>query len=997
MDENEVEKVALNIENQNKEQAIRILRSWHMVEFFQPYNLPDYSSSGHKLVNLTSAEIAKLGDRLLPWLSPSSCKELGINDHRNYCYILYLRIFDKSLVNDICDKMFHSNSAIAQMEFEQRSTLEGSSCFAKLYLNCWGTPNFETFSVSTLPWALGHLENDRLDHLTKSAFDERCSQLAEALNRIALKLPRHQNNAAEQVLNGDALLILLRELDHWAELSPNHPFAVTLDWYPANKNNKALPPAQTNSAASSARSSQEHTDPHESEEQVSSDDNNTLPILNSFYIHDIERVINSLYSGVENPALMQYLSVRTRKHADLYTDEGLALIKDKLSPEKMPQGRWLSDPKHNMTLMQQFAINTVFDDLKHHGLLSVNGPPGTGKTTILRDIVANNIVNRGKVLATLDHAYEGLTQDGFLIDALCGFEMVVASSNNAAVENISKELPLRSAVADEFTDLDHFKPIANMLNASKTRKGFQPLSDEQQCWGVISAVLGKQGNRKAFVESYFFDTHFEKGSTDELNRPEDFNILNFYRWRDLHKHEVIDFFSAKSEFIRQLEQYEEHLEELKQIAHLTSQIEKSDSVTQQENIALLSKLLIKHPNKAIPCSDMGVSDSELQRNAFWQDEKLNRLRSSLFVAALKLHQSWLTQAMENRAFQQAVYGVRNVIKGIESSNPVSSWQLLFMLVPLISTTFASVGRMFKDLDQSTVGYLLIDEAGQALPQAAVGAIWRSKRVLVVGDPLQIEPVFITPPRLTHCLSSMVLSDDAPQWDPQKWSLQQIADRANPYGCSLNIMQQPTWVGIPLWVHRRCMEPMFSIANAIAYEGRMIHGLESNQIMPLAHKSLGHSQWVDAKGSCSEKQFVPAIAEQTIALLLKVTQSNTDLFSIYIITPFRAVKRKLLEQIERHAKELLSACTVKKSDLNRWKNGNIGTVHTFQGKENDTVILVLGGDQKTQGSIKWASSKPNLLNVALTRAKRNVYVIGDADLWQREMYFDCLAKMLRQLE
>ena len=45
-----------------------------------------------------------------------------------------------------------------------------------------------------------------------------------------------------------------------------------------------------------------------------------------------------------------------------------------------------------------------------------------------------------------------------------------------------------------------------------------------------------------------------------------------------------------------------------------------------------------------------------------------------------------------------------------------SWQWINFAVPIISTTFASFHRMFKNLPANSVANLFIDEGGQAVPQ-----------------------------------------------------------------------------------------------------------------------------------------------------------------------------------------------------------------------------------------------------------------------------------------
>ncbi|MGM7387905.1 AAA domain-containing protein, partial [Acinetobacter baumannii] len=110
-----------------------------------------------------------------------------------------------------------------------------------------------------------------------------------------------------------------------------------------------------------------------------------------------------------------------------------------------------------------------------------------------------------------------------------------------------------------------------------------------------------------------------------------------------------------------------------------------------------------------------------------------------------------------------------------------------------------------------------------------------------------------------------------------------------------------------------------------------------------------------------------------------TTINSSKIKIYVISPFRKVIQACKSSIEEAG----------------IKGIECGTVHTFQGKEADIVFLVLGTakDRTGEGARAWASSSPNLLNVAVTRAKSRLYVIGNVDTWSKMDYFSTLVNIL----
>ena len=84
-------------------------------------------------------------------------------------------------------------------------------------------------------------------------------------------------------------------------------------------------------------------------------------------------------------------------------------------------------------------------------------------------------------------------------------------------------------------------------------------------------------------------------------------------------------------------------------------------------------------------------------------------------------------------------------------------------------------------------------------------------------------------------------------------------------------------------------------------------------------------------------------------------------------------------------------------VKKWVNKCVGTVHTFQGKDAKEVLFVLGCSSKSQRAMDWVVKKPNILNVACTRAKYRIAFIGNINDWKNKNYFkDFIPELINQI-
>lgn len=818
-----------------------------------------------------------------------------------------------------------------------------------------------------------------------------------------------------------------------------------------------------------------------------------VDFLNSFYIDDLARVADAVAAGDCGPALAAFLAADETLPAiqrlDV-RDPGMQdTLLEQLAPTRVPAGRWPAKVSHPLATSQQLAINAIVERLGGQGgVFAVNGPPGTGKTTMLRDLVAALVVERACRLVELPTPAAGFEEQRLawrtdrhqrwirpLRAELTGFEIVVASANNGAVANITKEIPQRKAIDDAWVgQADYFAEHA-------TRVLGEP------AWGLVAARLGNKANCGEFVSRFWFGDPAEPtkkhgdegpGFQDWLSLPgvgtgpfDWSTAVSAFRTAVVAEQRLRLARQAAHDALRQLPALERANDAAQRAWHAADQAQRAANAAAKDagqaaataNQALEAARQRRHEHRAAkpgvwemlftfgrairrwhtedePLA-MAVAEAEAAARAAttaaqaagrtaadaahrtataavdrdraasslavarrtiadarrefgtsvpdpdwrgdatrrevagpWLDETWNAARVRVFLAALDLHAAFLAGAASMiRGNLRVAMDVLNGQAPPDTAESVlrHAWQSLFLVVPVVSTTFASVSRLLGRLGREALGWLLIDEAGQAAPQAAVGALWRAKRVVAVGDPLQLEPVVT----VLHTTQAALARHHkvAETWLPGRTSVQGLADRITSLGTWLpGPDDNAVWVGAPLRVHRRCDNPMFDIVNTAVYGGLMIHGTPLRG-HPL---TIRDSAWIDITATDAEGHWIHAEGDATLQILAYLEREGVNADQIMAISPFRDAARQLRRMLDERYPQLVH-----------------GTVHTAQGKEADVVLFVLGGNPAKPGAHRWAASQPNLFNVAVSRAKQRLYVVGNHGNWAKLPYFATLAREL----
>jgi len=698
---------------------------------------------------------------------------------------------------------------------------------------------------------------------------------------------------------------------------------------------------------------------------------------------------------------------------------------------------------------QRNALHYFFS-AKHGDVLAVNGPPGTGKTTLLRSVVADLWTN-----AAIEKTEPPI--------------IVAASNNNQAVTNILESFAKVNEDGIEESLVGRWLP-------------------EVRSYGLYCCSASAKAKGKYHYFSDKNDTTMQGWQTREfLEKASECFLKKADSWReiaeptikkvqdDLHK-ELRDTKKILHTGFSLYEKYEKTNRKLSEIygsqESLTSKINETNEKLEDNSSRLISSrrlheevlalwdgrnflvnlLMWLPPIRKAECRktqrflmkhdlDIDAFDDESVEAWFNQDRK--SLKQQTFVLERDLIQckshlqqwqsaesdliSWIESLKPEKQFAEDYYNqvveigdrvlrfkmfklathyweaawlqelksfIDNNENEANSPRKISSrlrryakitpcMVSTFYMIPSLLTAYEMKDGTWKNIPLfEEIDLLIVDEAGQDLPEVSAASFAFAKKAIIVGDTDQIEPVWSVPAGVDRSnLVAFDLLKDETHYD-EFWlksglmasngNVMRVAQRQTAYH-QLEQLQR----GLYLTEHRRCYDNIIGYCNDLIYQGV----LEAKRGNPKNNVPWGEMSFVEvtspsvkfggSRGNVGEAETIANWLTDNFACIVTYARVQDDTLihvddtvvfqkSIGVVTPF-SKQAQLIRQ---------------KSKDSNLPSFTVGTVHSLQGDEKLVVLFssVYGINDKSVG--KFYDAKPNMLNVAVSRAKDSFIAFGD---------------------
>lgn len=257
--------------------------------------------------------------------------------------------------------------------------------------------------------------------------------------------------------------------------------------------------------------------------------------------------------------------------------------------------------------------------------------------------------------------------------------------------------------------------------------------------------------------------------------------------------------------------------------------------------------------------------------------------------------------------------------------------------------------------------VIFDEASQCDIASALPLLYRAKRAVIIGDPKQLAHISGMPRgQDQQLLQRFDLVEKFPHW---AYSYNSLFDLAAGFASGEDIVN--------LRDHHRSHADIIEFSNHKFYEGRLRVATRYN-LLNRPPKEQAGVRWVDVPGRVFRPASGGAVNDQEAAGVVRTLKdlviTKAYRGSIGVVSPFRA-QANLIRELALADSEI--------SNLLTSQEFLVDTVHKFQGDERDVMIFSpVVSEGITPGAVSFLKNNGNLFNVAITRARAQLIVVGD---------------------
>lgn len=570
------------------------------------------------------------------------------------------------------------------------------------------------------------------------------------------------------------------------------------------------------------------------------------------------------------------------------------------------------DKEFNSILIFPFGINqSQYQAVKNameNQISVIEGPPGTGKTQTILNIIANLIYN--------------------------GKSVAVVSNNNSATANVFEKL-------------------------------------KQFDFDYICATLGKKENKENFIQNQNgLYPNFEYNENDKIEANPNKNkelieqLEEFFNLQNniaINKNILSELKIEIEHFIKQ--ENISNLPKIRNIKSLNSQKIMNIKIRLEElkrvGIFLKLKLILlygigdfkfykKSINEIINVYDKiyyTLKEKELNEAIEKDSKRFELLSKNNIIETLKnnsisILRTYLKNKYKNKK-ERKIFTLEDLNKKSEK---------FILEYPVIFSTTYSIGKCLnKDFK---FDYLIIDEASQVDLITGALALYNAKNTVIVGDRKQL-PNVIPTDSLSKIEELSKKYNIASNYDYVKQSfLTSIIE-------SLNYVNK-----VLLKEHYRCHPKIINFCNKKFYNNELVILTEDKgeeDVMKVYITVKGSH----ARGHYNQRQI--DIIDKEIMPELKQKLSVDE---IGIVSPYNEQKIRLQDAINN-------------------ENIQIDTVHKYQGREKDAIIITTVNNQ-----ISEFIDDPKMLNVAITRSKRFLRLVVSRDICEKDGNINDLVKYIK---